>query len=464
MTRRFLVAIAVASFTMVDGGLSGEFRAARAQSAAEPFELDVVAPQGKVASLDGVVLYALLRTSATPTSASFAWSSISGPALPAGTALTSPQLKLAPGSLTPGATYRLVVRVTASFPGGQKTATKQVDVVVNEPPHGGNCTVTASKVPMTSGVTPVTLTTSGWRDAGGEAMSFAFVTDNGLLRMQGVPTQMPTGATFTGPIQTDLGIDALRVTCVAMDARGEEAKVAAAPLPVAPAAPAPLLVQIVQASTRVVSSGRTWLAAQIMPTGAQVTGLVWAQDGGPPIALQNKTNPYLFIESGTLLPGQRYAFSVTVTGTTPGGPTTGVAKAEFVTNTLPVPGTCTLLKNSISLSENTAVVEVAGWTDDQTLPLIARIGYLEGGQERYLSGPSPVGKVKIALPLTGSADLQPFCDVIDGDRERTRKLMDPVRVSIPVRTIGAGGEVVRPHALARPTRSMATSGTIKKRP
>lgn len=75
------------------------------------------------------------------------------------------------------------------------------------------------------------------------------------------------------------------------------------------------------------------------------------------------------------------------------------------------------------------------------------------------------GKVKIALPpLAGSANLQPFCDVVDGDRERTRKLMEPVRVSSPVRTIGSAGEVVRPHALVRPTRSVATSGTIKRRP
>jgi hypothetical protein len=97
----------------------------------------------------------------------YAWSSVTGTALPAGIDDSSDALDFPLASLVPGGAYHLRLQVVARTEQGfEVKAARDVKFKGNEPPRGGSCKVSSKA--MQTGILQITLSAPGWTDPDGQ--------------------------------------------------------------------------------------------------------------------------------------------------------------------------------------------------------------------------------------------------------------------------------------------------------
>ena len=446
-------------------GVAMEVSEARAQATVPAMQVSIQGPSGPVAPGAIVVLKTGLSLAQPVGSVRYAWTLLGRPPLP-NVRTDLSYLPIPGGIVQAGEVYQVMVTVTATVGGASHTAQDRAVFSVNARPSGGTCTATATSLPVIAGTTPVTLSTSGWSDPEGQALSFRFVAErvdsagnpvastalpnhpHGALTLLGAPQASAKGATYTGPVMTDIGPTTLQISCVATDAIGLSSEVMAAPLPLTSSLPTTIALRPYAHPRLPEAGGSVVLRAQAdLMDGVEAVRYEWKQLDGPRVELDDVSSPSVTIPQGVLKGRQAYRFSVSISATRAGTRMQGTSELAFYVNGAPTPGSCRLEAERGLVAGETATVIASGWTDDQAGPLTMAVGHIQGGASTRLTPPLPIGEAQFTLP--GVQSLALFCDVMDSSGARTRQLLRP-RTIVVRRRVAPSPVAPSPVAPSRP--------------
>jgi hypothetical protein len=144
---------------------------ARAGDARYSLGVVIAGSKGTVRAKDGIHLGANVTWQGPKAKLRYTWSSVDGAEIPGSVDTSGPKLVLPADELTPGESYRIRIRVVASFVGKdedgeegprQTEATSEVDIAVNAPPNGGTCTMDVEWVGKAGA--RLSLAAPGWSD------------------------------------------------------------------------------------------------------------------------------------------------------------------------------------------------------------------------------------------------------------------------------------------------------------
>src|SRR5688500_1074547 len=131
----------------------------------------IAGSKGTVRAKDGIHLGANVSWQGPKAKFRYSWSSVDGAEIPGSVDASGPKLFVPADELTPGESYRIRIRVVASFVGKgedgeeapqQTEATSEVDIAVNAPPSGGKCNMAVEWVGKAGA--RLSLEAPGWSD------------------------------------------------------------------------------------------------------------------------------------------------------------------------------------------------------------------------------------------------------------------------------------------------------------